>query len=345
MTVVDLALVGLGNVGRRFVKLLKERQEMLRTAYGLELRLEGAFKSDGGAIREGGLDLTRLVEAIDSRQGLTAVPGFSSRLAGLEGLQESHAHVLVEATPTDIKTGEPGLSHIRHAIARGMHVVSLNKGPFVVAFEELTRAAAERGVELKLSGATAAALPTLDVATYCLAGARIMKIQGIFNGTSNYVLTRMEEGLTFGKALEEAQRLGIAERDPTLDVGGWDTANKLLVLTNVAMGARLRLDDIQVKGITLVSPVDIERAAGRGMTIKLIGEAEVTGTGVTAIVAPVFLPRTHPLAPVTGTTKAIHFETDTMGSLTVIGGKSDPQAAAAAALKDTINLALRARAP
>jgi homoserine dehydrogenase len=220
-----------------------------------------------------------------------------------------------------------------------MHVVSLNKGPFVLAFWELSRRAAEKGVALKLSGATAAALPTVDIATYCLAGATISKILGILNGTSNYILTRMEAGLTFAEALREAQDMGIAERDPSLDVGGWDTANKLLILTNVALGTNLRLEDIEVQGITDITPQDVRAAREAGHVIKLLGQAERDESGVRASVRPVTLPREHPLAAVTGTTKAVHFETDTMGSLTVIGGRSDPRAAAAAALKDIINLA------
>ncbi len=131
----------------------------------------------------------------------------------------------------------------------------------------------------------------------------------------------------------------MAERDPSLDVGGWDTASKLLILSNVALGLDLRLEDIEVEGITGITPGDIRAAREAGQVIKLLGQAERDVSGWRASVRPVALPREHPLASVTGTTKAVHFETDTMGPLTVMGGRSDPRAAAAAALKDIINLA------
>jgi homoserine dehydrogenase len=190
-----------------------------------------------------------------------------------------------------------------------------------------------------MSAATAAALPTLDVALTSLAGADILRADGILNGATNFILTRMDEdGVSYQDGLEEAQKMGVAEPDPSLDVEGKDTANKILLIANEVFRANLTLKDIPVEGITRITPSQIEEAKGKGMVIKLIGKAEKKGDRVVASVGPVGLSREHPLATVRGTEKAISYFTDTMDRVTVSGGRSNPLGAAAALLKDIINI-------
>jgi homoserine dehydrogenase len=220
----------------------------------------------------------------------------------------------------------------------GWHVVTADKGPLVAAFQSLLKLAREKGLALKFSGAAAAALPTLDVGLYSLAGAEVFSIEGILNGTSNFILTRMGEGATFKEALEDAQSRGIAEPNPALDVEGWDTAAKLLLIANSVMGLELGLNDIKVEGISKISPALIENSKKEGKALKLIGKIyRAAADRWSAEVSPSAVAEGHPLFHVDGTDKGITFLTDTMGSVTVMGGKSDPRGAAAALLKDIIH--------
>jgi homoserine dehydrogenase len=190
-----------------------------------------------------------------------------------------------------------------------------------------------------ISAATAAALPTLDVGLSCLAGTEVLAAEGILNGTTNYILTRMhEDGSLYAEALAEAQTMGVAEPDPSLDVEGRDTANKILLIANEVFEAGLSLQEVAVEGITKVSPQDIQRAKDGGKVIKLIGKVEKKDGSILASVAPTALPANHPLASVRGTEKAISYLTDTMDRVTVSGGKSNPLGAAAALLKDIIRI-------
>jgi homoserine dehydrogenase len=173
----------------------------------------------------------------------------------------------------------------------------------------------------------------------CLAGTEVLTAEGILNGTTNYILTRMyEDGCPYAEALAEAQKMGVAEPDPSLDVEGRDTANKILLIANEVRQAGLSLGDIPVEGITRVTPQDIQKARKEGKVIKLIGKAEKKDGKVTASVSPIPLPADHPLAGVRGTEKAISYLTDTMDRVTVSGGKSNPVGAAAAILKDIIRI-------
>jgi len=190
-----------------------------------------------------------------------------------------------------------------------------------------------------ISAATAAALPTLDVGLSCLAGTEVLTAEGILNGTTNYILTRMyEDGCPYAEALAEAQKMGVAEPDPSLDVEGRDTANKILLIANEVLQAGLSLGEIPVEGITRVTPEEIQRARKDRKVVKLIGKAERKNEKVVASVAPRALPLDHPLASVRGTEKAISYLTDTMDRVTVSGGKSNPLGASAAILKDIIRI-------
>lgn len=352
-----LILCGFGRVGRTFARLLVDRAALLRDAYGLALRVVAVADLDGSAClpdasRDAGdglpppgaagdgLPLLALAAHFEAKKSLGAFPDAGRPgWAGREVIERVAADVLVETTPTNITDGEPALTHVRAALARGLHVVSANKGPFLRHYAELRAAAARRGVALKVSAAAAAALPTLDVGQVALAGARIGGFEGILNGTTNYILTRMAaDGVAYAEALAEAQRLGIAEPDPRLDVEGHDTANKVVIIANAVLGADLTRDHVQVEGIAQVTPEAIAGARRAGAVIKLIGRAAWEGGRLVASVTPMALPFDHPLAGVQGSEKAITYHTDTMDRVTVMGGKSDPRGAAAALLKDIINL-------
>jgi homoserine dehydrogenase len=343
-------LCGFGRVGRTFARLLEDRAALLRETYGLSLPVVAVADLDGSACLDAadpdegmGLPLEALAVHFESQKSLGQWPLFGKPgWAGREVIERVTADALVETTPTNITDGEPALTHLRLALGRGLHVASAAKGPFLRHYGELRALAARHGAALKVSAAAAAALPTIDVGQVALAGARITAFEGILNGTTNYILTRMADGAGYAEALAEAQRLGIAEPDPTLDVEGHDTANKLVVIANAVLGADVTRDQVAVEGITHVTPEAIARTDREGAVIKLIGRVAWEGGRWVASVAPAALPRKHPLAGVQGSEKAITYSTDTMDRVTVLGGKSDPRGAAAALLKDLINI-FRAR--
>lgn len=332
---INIVLVGFGNVGRAFLRVLQEKRELCRARYGLEMCLRSVFKSSGAFFFNRELKIEDILEystssqkSPDWRQGLE----LSSVLGSLE------PGVLVECTPTDIKSGEPGLSHMNDALDRGWHVVTANKGPLVVDFGGLCAKAKQNRVALKFSGATAAALPTLDVALYSLSGTEIYCIEGILNGTTNHILTRMMQGGSYHEALEEAQSQGIAEPDPSLDVGGWDTASKILIISNAVLQTNFSLDDVSVRGIQEIPDELLDKGREKGKTLKLLGRLSRKDKEFRLEVALTVMDHSHPLFGVDGTNKGIVFYTDTMDSITVTGGKSDPRGTGASLLKDIINI-------
>lgn len=339
MKTVPLVVTGFGNVGRAFFSLLREKADDLGRRYGLALEVLAVARAEGCFHSGGPLEVKHI-----SKAGTPWTSGNPSWRKGLRAAdvigENGRGGCLVECTLSSLETGEPGLSYISAAFRAGWHAVAASKGALVVGFPALKALAAENGVFLKFSGATAAALPTLDVGLFSLAGARIEGIQGILNGTSNYLLTRMGEGLDYAEALKEAQDKGIAEPDPVHDVDGWDTASKILLITNVCLDTGYVLKDVHVRGIAGLSVDFVQSARREGRSVKLLATAAPgRQDGRWSLdVRPSLIDATHPLVHVNGTEKGITFLTDSMGSITVTGGRSNPRGAAAALLKDIINI-------
>ncbi len=335
---VNLVLAGFGHVGRAFFDVVREKSELCRRAYGLDLRFRAIFKSRGGFSTGRALRPTDILR--NEAPWLDGNPAWKPGLMLHQVLAATEAGCLVECTPSNFKTGEPGLGHMTQAFDHGWNVVAASKGALVVAFKKLRWMATRRRLALKFSGAAAAALPTLDIGLFALAGAEIQEIQGILNGTSNFILTMMEEGRPYKEALREAQARGIAEPDPTLDVGGWDTASKILLIANSVLDLEYGLDNVAVEGIAGLAPRDVKKSRNEARVLKLLGTCSRASTADPwrLAVKPQAIPAAHPLAGVSGTNKGIMFRTDTMGSVTVTGGGSDPRGTGAALLKDVVNI-------
>jgi homoserine dehydrogenase len=337
---VPVVLCGYGNVGKAFIQLLDNKSGLLKEKYGLDLFCSAVLDINGAAMSGGFLPLDIVIDSTRRNIPVEKIESFGQKGAALSDvLPELNPGVFVECTPTDIKCGEPGLSHITYAFEHGWHVVTANKGPLVNCLSELKALAVKNSLKLKYSGATAAALPTLDVGETCLAGANILRIEGILNGTSNYILTEMTNtGRPYSEVLEEAREKGITETDPRLDVEGFDTACKTVLLANSLLGTSLRLSDIDIRGITGVTTSDIRNALESGKKIKLVGIVDAENGEINVKVEPGLVDAANPLYHVDGAEKGVVFTTDTMGTVTVTGGKSNPVGAAAAMLKDVINI-------
>lgn len=334
-----LILCGFGNVGRNFVQLITARRQAVAEKYGLNLELAAVVDIGGAAVAEkGALPLDRLLEHVQRGGSVETFERYGRPgLSGKAALQTVAADVLVETTPTNLVDAEPARGHIVAALENGKDVVSANKGPLVLFYRDLMELARARNRRIFMSAATAAALPTLDVGLLCLAGAEVLAIEGILNGTTNYILTRMySENCAYEVALRAAQEMGIAETDPTLDVAGWDTRNKMILIANRIFDTNFTPPDVPVEGITAITPADMDKARRAGTVIKLIGECRVENGKVRLSVGPKQLKKDHPLAAVDFSEKGISYLSDSMGRVTVTGGKSSPVGAAAALLKDLI---------
>ncbi len=330
--------MGFGKVGQAFLRVAHEKKEFCRIRYGLDIKFYSIFELGGAVHSSRPLNTSEILEKYFSLTMLRENPLWKPDLKLTSVLDSIKPGVLVECTPSDIKSGGPGLSHIRDALDRGWNVVTASKGPLVIDWRGLQEKAEKKHVALKFSGATAAALPALDTALYSLAGAEISRIEGILNGTTNYILTRMKEGVDYKEALKEAQSKGIAETDPSLDVSGLDTASKILIISNALLKTDFTLDDMTVEGIDAIPPYLLTQGRKKDRALKLLGIFFKLAEELRLEVRLTVIDSSHPLFGVDGTNKGIVFTTDTMDSVTVTGGKSDPKGAGASLLKDIINI-------
>ncbi|MEM2282674.1 MAG: homoserine dehydrogenase [Candidatus Hadarchaeales archaeon] len=323
-------LVGFGNLGRGLARALMESRDLLR-AQGVEMEVVAVVDEAGGVVGEK-LDLQKLIEVSETKG--TVAPLGKPGLQALEVIQEVEADVIVELTPTNIKTGEPGLSHIKAAMEAGKHVVTSNKGPLVVALRELERLAARRGVQFRYSATVGGSIPVISLARRLCSGDEILSIRGVLNGTTNYILSRMErDGLPQDIVLREAQELGIAEKDPTLDIEGIDTACKLVILANSILNLDAKLQDIQITGISRITPDALRLARESGYTIKLLGSASRGELSV----RPTLVPHDHPLA-VSGTLNAVCFGLRFAREITITGFGAGPRETSSALLADLVEI-------
>lgn len=325
MRKVNLAITGFGKIGRRVAGLLLARRQDYLARLAVDLRITGVCGSSAGLVDAQGLSQERL----DARQDF--VPGCTGRAF----VDRVPADVLFETGPSDFRTGGPALDYIRAALGRGLHVIAVSKGALVVDVRGLQAEARRRRVSLRISGATASALPTIDLLEYNLAGCRVRLVEAILTGTTNLILSEMmDRDCTFDDALRKAQHLGIAEPDPSFDVDGWDTACKLAIIGNAVFDARLDVHALPRSGIRHVSPADVRDWRARGLVPRLTGFLDRSAEETRAGVELRLFSQAHPFARVHDRTKAIRVVTDEMGEFTVMGGASDPLATAAAALKD-----------
>lgn len=348
---VRVALVGLGNVGRAFLELMIIKRWALRERYGLELTLTGAADSTGAALGAGQIDPAHLLRHKQAGHGAGQYPRLGHRgMSAVEMVRQVEADVLLEASPVNVRTGQPGLDCVRMALQRGMSVVLANKGPLVVAYRELMEMAAPplsgggggkagKGPQrLRFSATVCGALPVLNMGQRDLVACEIQRIEGVLNSTTNYILTAMEAGDSFDQALRQAQAEGVAESDPSLDIQGWDAANKLVIIANAVLGVPITLKDVDILGIQYITPDDLAAARARGQTVKLVAVAQRQDGGYRFSVHPAALPLSHPLASVTGWEMGIVWHTDIMGTQFAKVDERGPMPTAAAMLRDLISL-------
>lgn len=327
-----LILCGFGVVGQSLAKLLESRSEDLYARFGLKPRIVGVFDTKGSAVESAGLDLSKLINVKKKYGTVKKYSSSKNNLSGVDLIQSLDADVLVETTASNYKDAEPGMTHITEAMKHGLHVISVNKGPLALAFPSLMELATYNQVLLRFSGTVGGGTPILDYAKNSLLGERIVSFEGILNGTTNYILTNMANGMSFKDALNDAKQKGYVEADESLDLDGLDAAAKLVILANWVMEIKVTMQDIKRTGIRNVSDDDIKNAAKKNCAVKLIASCNKE-----LIVSPREISLEDPLC-VNGTLNAISFTSEHSGTQTIIGRGAGGIETASSIIRDLLDI-------
>lgn len=299
---MNLALIGNGHVGKAFARLLEEQQRKF------------PFRITGVRTRKN-------TESLD------------------EFLHQAQAEIVVELTPLNPLNGEPAITHIRAAFARGLHVVTANKGPIAFAYRALRDEAAKAGVMFRFESTVMDGAPVFNLHRELLTGVRVLGFEGVLNSTSNIVIEAMRQGRTLAEGIAEAQRRGIAEADPSFDIDGWDSAAKAAALANVLLDAGVTPLDVDRKGIGELTPAKIAELKARGKSVALISRGKITDAGVKLRVRAEVLDATETLATVTGSSNLLLLHTDLMGTLGVLEAQPGIAQVAYGLLTDVADIA------
>ena len=337
-----IGLIGCGTVGQGLLEILDKKREFLRDAYGFEACVVAiSDKIRGSLLVPEGIDIPAVLGVLGRGGNLTdypkAAPGQAEPLDPLDMIEKTDAGIIAELTYTNIQTAEPATSYIKKALRTGKHVVTSNKGPAALFYREIQDLARKNGLQFRIEGTVMSGTPVFHLAESGLAGNHILGAQGILNGTTNFILSKMEtEGMEYAAALKLAQELGYAEADPTADVEGFDALAKIVILSNVLMGGSLKTSDVPRKGISSISKADVAAAKKAGTRYKLIAHAKKEAGGIVASVSPQKLPLSDPLAGVMGAQNALSLETDLVGKVTIQGAGAGKTETGFAILSDLL---------
>jgi len=321
---VRALFIGFGNVGQKVTEILYLEREKYPKLRDLNLSIIGIVtKSRGSLVNTKGVDVVRAVKDIRDINRFSSLSPELVAISGVEAVRQLDYDVLVELSTLSIQQrGEPALSHVREALVRGRHVVTANKAPAAFAYHELVELARQKGVKFLHESTVMDGTPVFSLAREGLKGTTVRSVSGVLNSTTNFVLSRMEQGESLESAVKTAQKEGFAEADPRHDLEGWDAAAKITVLANALMGASLTPFDVDRQGITHVSVQDAQRAVQSGKNLKLICKAWREGETVRARVKLEEVERGHPFAPIRESGSILMIETDLLAPFVI--SETDP---------------------
>ena len=333
-----IIIIGFGTVGQAVAKIITEKATLLLKNYGFRPNIVAVVDTKGAAISHSGFNYNELYKMKHSYGSVSLHPKYGQpNISGVEAIKNVEADIIVEATPTNIIDGEPGLSHIETALKKKKHVITVNKGPLALALPALRESASYNNVFLRFSGSVGGGTPILDLGKICLRGDRLLSIKGILNGTTNYILTKMTDSNTsMNIALKDAQEAGYAETDPTYDIEGIDAACKLVIMANWLINKPITIKDVAITGITGITLDNIQKAKKRREAIKLI----CTINDDIVEVKPQSISTNHPLC-VNGTLNAVTFNMEYAGEITIVGLGAGGIQTADAVLRDLIDIRRR----
>lgn len=353
MKVVKIGLAGLGSVGKSLMQIFIDKEKLLEEKYNIQFQIVYLSDSSGTAI-DSHFDIKQILELKKSRKHLSDLDfkndpnyKFANKFAveqQLELLKESSPLILFEATPVNPKTGNPGLDLCKTALTNGIHVVLANKGPLILAFQELHKLAAAHKTHILFSATVCGGMPIINIGRRDLLATKITLFRGVFNSTTNYILGEMIKGRSYHDSLAEAQERGIAETNPSLDVEGWDTAFKLVICSNAILGYSCGISDIKVEGITKLTLQDIQKAKDQGMVYKLIAKAEQISNEnpqkslYQLSVAPTLLLQEDFLAQVNGWEMGVELKSDLYETISLKMWEREPISTSGSMLRDSIHI-------
>lgn len=320
-------------VGQSFVKLLVSHSTDLYNVYGIKPKVVACADNGGIVTCDQGLDLDRLLNVKKKKKSVAQYGPRGSTSEIVDVIENIDAEVVIELTPTNITDGEPGKNHIITAMKSGKNVITVNKGPLALEFPSLIELAEYNRIAFKFSGTVGGGTPILEFAKRCLKGDRIISFEGILNGTTNYILSKMYEGLNFSQALRDASEKGYAEKDPTLDIDGYDAVAKLVIASNFVMNLKSTINDVRRTGIRDVQASQVVNERKKGNAIKLIASCD----GKNLIVEPKPVSTKDPIC-VDGILNAITFTCQHSGQQTIIGKGAGGMETASSILRDLIDI-------
>jgi homoserine dehydrogenase len=345
---LTLVLIGFGNVGRRFIRLLGETADRLDFTW----KVAGiSTRHHGSVVDPAGVDARRALTTVEGRQSLDRLDPEPRERSGIDVIRQvadacadeaaEGRLVVIETTVLDIDRGEPAVSHVRAALEGQAHVVTANKGPAAFAFHELEALAESVDRIFFFEGAVMDGVPLFNLVRETMPAIAIEGFRGVINTTCNFILSELERGKEFDAALAEMQARGIAEADPTLDVDGWDAAAKTAALVNALMGGVITPHLVARTGIRDVTGLDVRDALGRNKRVRLVASAARQGGKVKARVEPELLDRHDPLAHLVDLDNGIYLQTDLLGEIGIIQRSGSLTHTAYALLSDLSRISQR----
>jgi len=338
---VRVAISGFGNVGRALARVLASKSEYIRGKFDVEVSVVGVVDSRGAAVNTEGFAKFELLKLTEMpRSGVSLFKPYGVESADLNYvLEKAKPDIVVEVTPPNYDTGEPGLTNILSSLKAGAHVVTANKAPLALRFDEVMGEARRRGLEVRFRATVMGGTPFIDT-LMSIRSAKIERVEGVFNATTNFILTEMEDKVVdFYEALRYAQLIGVAEPDPSLDIDGIDPAAKIVIVSNL-IGRPLKLRDVRRVSLRTVSLSDILQAVRRGHTVRYV--AFVDAVKGEAAVEPREVPSNCVLALARGIMNVARVVLDT-GELVFMGRGGGPVETAHSILDDIVGIALSAK--
>src|SRR5213596_971492 len=312
-----ILLVGFGNVGREFARLLLERRSELAKVHGLDAAVVGIVTGRHGSVeRARGIDLRKALRLADAGASLESCGrGVHGRSA--EYIRRARADVVIEITPLRIAPRQIGVDHIVAALSGGKHVITANKGPVVYHYRRLKELARTQGLGFRYEGTVMDGAPVFNLFQETLRGIRILSFEGILNSTTNLVLSMMEGGRTYEDGVKSARHMGLLETDPAMDLEGWDATVKACLLANVLMGGRLRPEDVPRQGISGLDGGKVRYVRAAGRRVRQVAKGWREARTVKASVSLEELTPDHPLFSIEGTSNALLVRTDMIKELLI----------------------------
>ena len=340
MRKLSIALLGFGNVGQAFVRLLLDKQDYLQNEKELEIIVTGIHTAHHGtSINTGGINIAKALELIEQGQTLNSISEINQSFSAVEFIQSCSSEFIVESTPLNPFNGQPALSYLETALNLGKHVVTANKGPVVFGYENLRKLAQDHMKGFYFKSAVMDGAPVFSVFREALPGIEIRGFKGILNSCTNYLFDLMRSGLSFEKAIEKAKSIGITETDPSADVDGWDAAIKVAALSTVLLDIPITPQIVDRTGIREISPDMILEADQAGEKWKLVCEAKSSGKRLLfAKVKPERIGKDSPFFNINGTSSYVQFETDVLPGLGITESDPGPKTTAYGMFADIINI-------